>query len=64
MVLTTLKKGTQYNREKVLTPKTHIPRTLENTAMFWDLCGFQYNPKRDTPARFVITICVYSYEDE
>lgn len=48
------KKGTEYNPEKVLTPKTYIPRTLENTAMYWDLCGFQYNP----------TFCFYSYEDE
>lgn len=53
-VLTTLKKSIQYNPEKVLTPKTYIPRTLENATMFWDLCGFQYNP----------TICFYSYEDE
>lgn len=53
-VLTTLKKGTEYNREKGLTPKTHIPRTLENTSMFCDLCGFQYNP----------TIFFYFYEDE
>lgn len=53
-VLTILKKGTEYNLEKVLTPKSHTARTLENTTMYWDLCDFQYNP----------TICFYSYEDK